>query len=471
VQKKIHPNDYPVLAKVFNNNSNKIFILRAEGAIDIPDLLGCSIWFFKTKIALVQAINYEKEGTIINETSLQFEENFSRKYPAMVFLNLRCPILKKSAQKFNTILNPDGTIRWLYSNQLRQPIFLNLYNASTWKAKIFKWTCALCYRLQIQWLLNATSIWIEASQLSLDAISIQLDKAPYAVFTGTTGENRKAVICYEKKEQTTQFLKLPLTKPVQKLIHNEGRQLQNLQQYDFKHLIYPTSKLIGNGLLVSDVRPAKSLFVKTLNSTHLLALEELYKFTATTQQLSALPVWKSILNDLSTIRNSPIKNNIRVEKVHYLSILLNTLLERLDNSLPISVALAHGDFTPWNTYLTKKSVHVYDWELAQQLPLLYDCFHYLFQTNILINKKSFPEIKLALEHLEQDEIIQSILQDYSIDFNIAYQFYLLHNTSYYLSRYIQQSHLHVQTHWLINTWTIALKSSLETSKFFVLNKT
>ena len=467
MRKLLHPNDYPVLAKIFNNSSNKIFILRAEGAIDIPDSLGCSICFFKTKIALLKAINYEKEGTIINETPLNIEENFSRKYPAMVLLNLKKPPIKSRAQKFNFFLNPDKTIRWLYSNQLQQPIFLNLYNTSSWKGKLFQWGCSLCYQLQIQWLLNASSVWVEASVLHLDTISAQLNNAPYAIFTGTTGENRKAIICYEKKGQTTQFLKIPLTKPAQKLIYNEGRQLQNLQSYDFEYLVHPSSKLIGNCLLVSNVRPAKSLAVKTLNNNHFLVLIELYSFTATTQQLSTLPVWTSILNDLSIIRNNSIQNNISTQQVNHLTNLLETLLERIDGSQFISVALAHGDFTPWNIYMTTKAAHVYDWELAKQLPLLYDCFHYLFQTHILINKKPFQEIKLAIDHLEQDEIVQSILEGYSIEFNMAYQFYLLHNTSYYLSRYIRQAHLHEQAHWLINTWIKAIESSLEASKSFV----
>lgn len=467
----LHSNDYPVLAKVFNNNSNKIFILRTEETIDIPDSLDCSILFFKTKIALLQAITYEKEGTIINETPLHFEENFSQKFPEIVLLHLRRPNIKNKAQKFNTFLNSDGTIRWIYSNQLRQPIFLNLYNASSWKGKLFKWACTFCFQLKIQSLLNAASIWVEARPSNLDAISDQLSSASYAIFTGTTGENRKAVICYENQGQTTQFLKMPISRPSQNLINNEGWQLQKLHKHNFKHLIHPTSKTLGNSLLLSDVRPVKSLANNTLNKPHFLAIKELYQFTATTQQLSSLPVWKSIMNDLSIIRNSPVKNNIPIQQVHHLACLLDALLERLDSSQAVPTALAHGDFTPWNTYLSASAVHIYDWELAQQLPLLYDCFHYLFQTSILVKRKPFQEIKKAIDQLEQEEAIQFILQEYQVDFRMAYQFYLLHNTSYYLSRYIRQAHLHEQAHWLLNTWTNALESFLETSESFVLQKT
>ncbi len=211
MKKVLHPNDYPVLAKIFNNSSNKIFILRAKGTIDIPDHLGCSILFFKTKIDLLQAINYEKEGTIINETVLQFEDDFSQQYPSMILLNLRRPATVSKAKAFSTYLNPDGTIRWIYSKQLTKPIFLNLYNISSWKGKIFKWVCKFCFHLQIQSLLNSISIWVNAQELNLDKVSDQFNAAPYAISTGTTGENREAIIRYEKPGQIIQFLKIPLT--------------------------------------------------------------------------------------------------------------------------------------------------------------------------------------------------------------------------------------------------------------------
>lgn len=190
----LHSNNYPVLAKIFNNSSKKIFILRAEGAIDIPDTLGWSILFFKTKIDLLQAINYEKKGTIINETALHFEENFSQRYPTMVLINLRRPSTKSKAKRLNTYLNPDGTIRYIYSNQLEEPIFLNLYTKSSWKGKLLKWFCKFCFQLQILSVLNTASIWVDNQQLNIDKTSNQLNVAPYTIFSDTTGENRKVII-------------------------------------------------------------------------------------------------------------------------------------------------------------------------------------------------------------------------------------------------------------------------------------
>ncbi len=74
-----------------------------------------------------------------------------------------------------------------------------------------------------------------------------------------------------------------------------------------------------------------------------------------------------------------------------------------------TTTLVHGDSTPWNTHLSTSAVLIYDLELAQQLLILngflfmsdylYDCFHHLFQTNLLVHRKSFQEIKKAIDHL------------------------------------------------------------------------
>ncbi|RKE79224.1 phosphotransferase [Rhizobium sp. AG855] len=47
----------------------------------------------------------------------------------------------------------------------------------------------------------------------------------------------------------------------------------------------------------------------------------------------------------------------------------------------LPVALAHGDFTPWNCIMLEPRLYVFDWEYAaDDLPLGYDLVHYLLAT-------------------------------------------------------------------------------------------
>jgi len=174
------------------------------------------------------------------------------------------------------------------------------------------------------------------------------------------------------------LLKMPLTKQAHTLVATEKETLQQLTALALKKLVIPKAKTIGQNLMVSNVRPANAYENNKLNTTHLLALHELYESTT-------------------------------------------------------------------------------DWELAAELPLLYDAFHYIFQTGILVKKVPFSELQKEIDRFRQEASTQLLLAKFQLDFDQVYRFYLLRNISYYSSRYIQQVHLHEQAHWLVDTWVAALE--------------
>ena len=210
--------------------------------------------------------------------------------------------------------------------------------------------------------------------------------------------------------------------------------------------------------MVSNVRPTNPHKSNTLNNTHLLALHELYENTTRTIPILQMEVWKEIQQNLLVLKNTAIVNDLPSKKISHLNYLLEQLLEQFNPLQNISVAIAHGDFTPWNSYTSKDKVYVYDWELATELPLLYDAFHYIFQTGILVKKVPFTEIKKEVDRFRQEPSTQILLAKFQLDFEQAYRFYLLRNISYYASRYIQQVHLHQQAHWLVDIWVDALEA-------------
>ncbi|RME10533.1 MAG: hypothetical protein D6816_03205 [Bacteroidetes bacterium] len=65
--------------------------------------------------------------------------------------------------------------------------------------------------------------------------------------------------------------------------------------------------------------------------------------------------------------------------------------------------------------------------------------------------------------------MQSLLRQFDADFDRLYSFYLLNNVAYYLPRYLRQTPLHEQAHWLVNTWLQACEQALEPEKI-VLSK-
>ncbi len=467
---KIQPIDLPVLAKIFQPAAKLIFVLANEEDQayyqNIPDKLDCSIQFFDKMVNFLKAIEKNQVDHLV---LINLGARGLPKIPVPKDANLIIIDFSKNKSTsifgqrfhFDFINNPDRTIRWIYESQLKKPVFLNLYNASGLKGKLIHTFFKIGFKCGAKKWLRSGSFQVFANQLFLQEVNNQLVRAKYAVFTGTIGENRKAVVSYEEDGTATKFLKFPLTHQAKKLVKTEGEVLESLQKITFKHLGIPNPKRVGSSLLISNVRPTKPLKNKDLTVAHLTALYELYNRTATYVSLSSSSAWQEIHENLRSIEKGEIDNSLDPKKVKKLALGLRDLANRFDESEGMILSTTHGDLTPWNSYLSKDKLHVYDWELAQKLPLFYDAFHYIFQTNILVKKESFGTIRQEIIDLKNHLIVQSILAEYKVDFEQAYQFYLLRNVSYYLSRYMQQPKLHEQAHWLVAIWLESIEEYLK----------
>lgn len=460
----IHPNDIPVLARIFNPKVDLIFvILPVQKRADyqaIPDSLGCQIrWFTNQRmmeLALEEVSN--KVGTIINLDPNGLDVTLIAKHPQLVLIDA---CRRKGAsnlfgtQKFDFINNTEGTIRWIYNHENRRPIFLNLYNNTSWKGGLFRGIMNTGFKLGLKNWLKTGSIWITANELFLN----DRQNGQCAIFTGTTiGANRKAVISFEQGEKATKFLKMPLSKAANQLVTNELAYLQELKGYKFRKIVIPKPKRVGEYLMVTNISPEQKINNKDLKGMHLAALNELYSATIRTTLLSQSNAWRGIQEDLASLENTPILNNLSKEKVGHLRTLLSKLELQLADIDFLPMSIAHGDFTPQNCYLTEKAAHIYNWELAERLPLFYDAFHYIFQSSILIKKLPFSAIEKQIAAFAKIPIVEKMIAEFGIDYEQTYQFYLLRNISYYLSRYVQQSHLQMQAHLLVDIWIEALQA-------------
>ena len=133
---------------------------------------------------------------------------------------------------------------------------------------------------------------------------------------------------------------------------------------------------------------------------------------------------------------------------------MKTILESLNTEKEISFAYGHNDFTPWNMFIENNHLYLFDWELAKNdIVLLYDFFHFIFQSQILISKSDYKSIyEVIVTHIKNNTKLKDIIQKYNIDINENYKLYLLYTVSYYLDKYNNQEKLHDQVFWLIDVW-------------------
>ncbi|MFK7947230.1 MAG: hypothetical protein AB8G11_06565 [Saprospiraceae bacterium] len=449
-----YTSDITVLCQLFLNSTENIVIFHSDNQLIKDDNLK-----FDTKNVTTESI-----VILLSKPNQKFPFKHCIDFTNHSFTNDRTVVY----QYFN---NPNDTMRWIYPKSLKYPSFLTLYNASGMKSKLIRLAFANAFRFGLKSKLSSGSFQLVTNGENAVEILVKEAKGEnYSIFTGTVGENRKAIIEINQNRKTTNFIKVPLGEKSAKLVAQEKNQLKKFNQLNFQKSVIPivTSSKNPKVAIISNVQPSESFStLNDLTAVHLNVLKEWYDKTNTLKSIDELPEYQQIQNNLQVLENDlkPV-NDLKIETVTALYKGLKTFQSTIDHrdfgtseSQKITVGLAHYDFTPWNMYVTKSRLHIYDWELSQtDLPLLYDAFHFIFQSSILIKRSSFEEIQQQVNQLKNSDLVKTLGQDANFDFDTNYRFYILSVASYYLKLYIKQSPLHVQAHWLVDTWLEAVEN-------------
>ena len=383
------------------------------------------------------------------------------KHPLLAGIIDFSKIEKSTYTPYLFINNPSGSIRWFFPKTNQTPCFLNLYNGSGWKSNLFVTASKfLCKLKGLSILCDGQFSIFHKSGHFIDTNFPEVSYDDMAVFTGTIGENRKAIISLSQKGRGSQFIKIPLTDAALDLVKNEMDQLSFLGKFDYSTTIIPAVQQKGDQIMVSNISPNQKNKNQNWSEIHWKSLEELYQNSNRLKPLEITPFWTTILEGMDFL-NKPFftKNGLSKEKVQSLKTEIKRTFDSIDPTILVPLGIGHGDFTPWNMYVGKNQLHVYDWEMCQSdFPLLFDFFHYFFQKGILINKDQYSEIWNKLQVQLKSKEAQRILENYSLDHSRHFQFYLLYIVCYYLPKYIAQPKLHDQVHWLISTWLEAAQN-------------
>jgi hypothetical protein len=451
---KIHTSDIAVLFQLLVDENRNIIIYNLDNQV-VEDS--------KHDYKIVNSVqNLDKETNLILLSKLDNTVSFAVKN-CIDFANNK--FTRDTIFEYQYFNNPNATMRWIYPKSLKYPSFLTLYNASGLKSKLIRLAFQSAFRFGFKSKLSSGDFrLIINKENAVETLVKEARGEAYSIFTGTVGENRKAIIEVNQNRKTTNFIKVPLGEKSAKLVEKEKYNLAQLAKYNFQKAVLPKITVSKNPkvAIISNVQPNESFAtLNDLTNVHLNVLEEWYDKTIQTKKVSELADFQLIKNNLAELSTYPKpQNDLEIETVNGLIDGLQLWLNQLDESQKIAVGMAHYDFAPWNMYWTKTRLHVYDWELSKpDLPLLYDAFHFIFQASILVKRSTFAEIQGQIETLKSSELTKKLNENPDFDFDTNYRFYVLSVASYYLNLYVKQSPLHEQAHWLVNIWKEAVESS------------
>ncbi|HNT79681.1 MAG TPA: phosphotransferase [Bacteroidia bacterium] len=367
----------------------------------------------------------------------------------------------EGATEFLYYNNPDQTIRWIVPSENNKPYFLELYNSNTLKGSLIRKSIELSYKLNMPSNLASGRFYLEHSvHTHIDALLNKSQGEGYSIFTGTKGENRKAIIEIHDQNNITHFIKVALDKKPLELINNERHMLTSLSKYDFSSLSIPTpsEQVEPYFVKLTNVKPDIIISSNRITEIHLRALIELYSKSNSAKAIGETGAWDAISNQLQLLENDPsIHSEIDASKVYKILNALVDIHNQIDINKIVPVSICHGDFTPWNMYMDKNRLYLYDWEMSDNnMPMLFDLFHFIFQTEVLINHGSWDEVEFKIDEMLQLPHAKELINKFGIDIDLHLKLYLLFNISYYLRLYMNQRQLHKQAHWLVAAWERAL---------------
>ena len=219
--------------------------------------------------------------------------------------------------------------------------------------------------------------------------------AHVAYFTGTDGPHRKtAMQVMDARGTILGYAKLSRNSHVRPYLRNEAQMLALVAALGLKTADVPAVLAMRDDdaltLLVTDSLKSTGHTAPSVpGETHLTFLHELHARTGRIGAVETLDDLSSRASELTLLSGSEWM--MRLAKVDGA---LRPVAETM------SVCLAHGDFTPWNTFLQDSRLYVFDWEYANLAwPVGFDLTHFLLAT-IPPDKQphSLPDLLNRISH-------------------------------------------------------------------------
>jgi thymidylate kinase len=405
---------------------------------------------YSTKALQTLGISVVNHGDTLLEEETSFVLDFTNKY------HIKGEYIKDS---YHYINNPDGSMRWVFPQDLAFPTFLSFYNISSWKSKAYAYLLKMAFKFDLQKLVVSGSFDLYAKatpHFKKYVFPNQVDN--FSIFMGTVGPNRKVIIELNKKNTTKHFIKVALNDETANLIKNEFYSLDEVEDYAFIHVKTPYSFLFNEDRALmqpslSDSSAKRSVQWAEIHTKAKLEMEikSINKTTKTSCYLLAI---KKRVQDLRQKHVLDFTLSALADKIEIVCDRVGSEFEVLPTSF------CHNDFTPWNMYVEEKLLKVYDWELAGSAPVLTDLFHFHIQKGVMLEQKSYAEISHEIIHtLEQPEW-KAFVKTNKINVPFQFAMYMVNVASYYLSIYSKQQTLHWQAVELLKVWNSALDETL-----------
>lgn len=329
------------------------------------------------------------------------------------------------------ITNKDNKSWFIPFNNIKKGVLL--YQPSSIKGKLLK--ILLPYIIYFPFLYKKLNIEKSEFQIKNSFFNIinsiwSTSDINLSIFSGTVSIHRKITV-QVFNDKILGYCKCSNNKEVIKLFYHEYKYL--------KWLEYKGINCVPRGLFCDKIDNEYTLFIQStkktirskcvhsINDKILNFLDELFIKTKTKCKFPESDIYKNIEN----IEKHIVLFNERNYAI--LSIAIKIIKNFYSDDKTYVFSAYHADFTPWNFFIEKNELFVFDFEYAQyKYPPFLDLFHFYTQTAIFEKRMSYNEI--FKEFTKQKYIFQKFTNPY-----FYFILYLVDIISTYVGRDIRSA--------------------------------
>lgn len=323
--------------------------------------------------------------------------------------------IREGSEQFYRIENNGGKVWLLPVRRLRTA--MHLYQPSGRNGKLLKCWFPLLHRLP----LLKRKLHIETTRCSLandvyDKLCklFVTDKLEFAVFCGTPCVHQKLTIQISFGKNILGYCKVSDHPDVIRLFNWEGELLKQLEYLGFDcvpRILYDGEWRSGIHLLVQTTnKTGRSKVIHEWGTLHEEFLKNL--FTKTKRVL----LFENT-NFYDTL--SELKEHLDWLPSDDARVLLSNVIGKAFNEYKgqtVEYGAYHADFTPWNMFVERGKLFVFDWEYAQMTyPPMLDRYHFFTQTAIFERHWRVDEIMAYAQSSKGDWINTSAYSLYLLD--------------------------------------------------------
>lgn len=316
---------------------------------------------------------------------------------------------------FYKITNTDGKCWLMPRREVRMA--LALYQPSGWKGRLLKqlfpyvhWSKVVRRALNIK--LVEYSLPKELKEVICRAFGV--DDFRYSVFCGTPSVHQKTTIQVWYGDKILGYLKITESEEVARLFERECGFLKKIRNEELGMRNVPSVEMVRCGgwfvLIQTTRKTLKSKVVHEWGALQQRFIDDLARMTECEIVWGESDLAKSL--ELLKVHLDWLPDEVDRIKIFKQ---IDDVVEKYKATM-VNYSAYHADFTPWNMFVEKGELFVFDWEYAgRSYPKGLDRYHFWMQTSIFEKHWGIEELKRDMSSVDGEWIDRDMLKLYLLD--------------------------------------------------------